>query len=221
MNSQLRSKLVERTLWAMWWLLLVVSSFWLMIGSVSYWVRNGYLPADASGWVQAVGAVVAIGVALVIPLYQRAHEQESRRDAARELEFSRSEQLLSLCEEAYTVVTTFDAEAAFADYFVSNDMRRAMLNDLLNRLNAAQIVELNPERLAVGVQLRQQLHDWMKYFGGDEIDDVGRLHDRVEARTWCMDKARVAAGNVLRGMRGQPLRELPTYQSTVDDDPPW
>jgi hypothetical protein len=213
------AQMIERSLWALWWLLLLGASFWLMVGSVSYWIRHGYLPADASGWVQAMGAIVAIGVAVVIPLYQRAHEQAVRTQERVGLEIARSEQLFSLCTEAKELICGFDSEALYADYNVTNAMRRAVLGDLLIRLNEAQLTELSAERLRIGMALRFQLFDWLQYFGGDAEVNVGRLHDRVEQFGARLTLMELDANNHVRLLKGLPPIDAPVPANSEDDFP--
>ena len=204
MRLNFPAQMIERSMWALWWLLLLAASFWLMVGSVSYWIRHGYLPADASGWVQAMGAIVAIGVAVVIPLYQRAHEQVAREEEKKELEIARAEQLYSLCAEAKDLIGGFDSEAMYADYSVTNAMRRSVLGDLLTRLNEAQLAELNAERLGFGMALRFQLFDWLQYFGAAADVDVLRLHNRVEHFTDGLIRLKLGANNHMRLLKGLP-----------------
>jgi len=55
--------------------------FWLLVGSVAYWVRKGWLPADSAGWAQAIGAFVAIVIAVALPYFQSRQQQIQRDDA--------------------------------------------------------------------------------------------------------------------------------------------
>lgn len=215
------AQMMERSLWALWWLLLLSASFWVMVGSVSYWLRHDYLPKDASGWVQAVGAIVAIAVAVLIPLYQRAHEQSVRAQEKADLEVARSEQLLSLCTEAAGLIGGFDSEAVYADYGVTNSMRRSALLDLLARLNTAQLAELDAERLRIGVALRFKLFDWLQYFGSDEDVDVGRLHDRVERFVVQAIQLRHSAANHVRLLKGLPPLIETEPSVAVEEDFPF
>lgn len=58
-------------------LLAMGSVLWLLVGSVAYWVKHGWLPADTSGWVQALGALLAVAVAIAVPAWQKRHEMRS------------------------------------------------------------------------------------------------------------------------------------------------
>jgi hypothetical protein len=56
---------------------------WTIVGSVGYWARNGWLPADTAGWAQAIGAIVAIVVAIAIPYYQGHLQLRQKEEADR------------------------------------------------------------------------------------------------------------------------------------------
>ncbi|MGN0924700.1 hypothetical protein [Ectopseudomonas mendocina] len=79
-------KMKEWSLWALWWLLIGGATLWLLVGSVAYWVLRGWLPPDASGWVQAIGSVLAIAVAIVVAYagHRMALKIRSEEEDARE-----------------------------------------------------------------------------------------------------------------------------------------
>ncbi|MDH0097494.1 hypothetical protein N7333_13010 [Pseudomonas sp. GD04158] len=218
---EVTQKMEEWSLWAMWWLLVGGATLWLLVGSVGYWVKHGWLPEDASGWVQAIGSIVAIAVAVIVPIHLRVRERADRVSEKHEQDLARSEQLIALCSEGISVIGSFDAEAAFADYDINNALRRAVLSDLLDRLNEAQKTELNAERMGVGMQLRFCIHDWMKYFGGDEVTDLGRLHDRVNRFAPRLEGIKISAQNILQAQRGLPLIDLPAPPGPPEGDIPF
>lgn len=209
------------TLWALWWLLVGTAVLWLLVASVGYWVRWGWLPPDASGWVQAIGSIVGIAVAIAIPIYLRVQEYKDRTRDKVEHDIAHSEQLLALCAETLEVASDFDHEAVSADYEANNALRRTVLGDLLQRLNEAQKAELNPERMNVAMRLRFCIFDWLKYFGGEEITDVGRLHNRVERSAPRLARIKVDAENILRRQKGLPLVEYAPPEEEPDDDLPF
>ncbi|MEG7359653.1 hypothetical protein [Pseudomonas citronellolis] len=219
-------KMVERTLWALWWLLLVGASFWLLVGSVSYWVKHHYLPADASGWVQAIGAILAILVAVLIPLYQLIHEHSARVEMERTSEVARSEQLLVLCREAVEIVDGFDDEEMFADYDITDEMQRTVLTDLLARLTNAQQGKLNADRMKVGMRLRLHLHNWLKFFSqnrpiqGGGVTREQLLHGRVQRLRPMAERIRDEAENILRQLKSQPLIDTSGPEAPANE-PPW
>ncbi|MCP1506884.1 hypothetical protein J2Y83_002857 [Pseudomonas marginalis] len=52
--------IVERTLWAVWLLVVGGSALWVVVGSIGYFSKTGWLPNEAAGWAQVVGSVAAI-----------------------------------------------------------------------------------------------------------------------------------------------------------------
>lgn len=207
-------KMIEWSLWALWGLLLGGAVLWLLVGSVAYWVRWGWLPADTSGWVQALGTLGAIAVAVAVPIYQRAQDRKERERA-------RLEQLSALCSEALEVVSDLDSEAAFADYDMNNSLRRTVLSDLLQRINEAQLGELNAERMKIGVRLRFMIYDWLKYFAFDKEVDLGRLHDRVSRKVPKFEMLDIDAKNLLRRHQGLPDLNYPLVRDNQESQDPW
>jgi hypothetical protein len=68
----------DLTLWGLWCLIFGSAVIWLLVGAVGYWVKLGWLPKDASDWVQAIGSVIAIFVAVIVPARMKAHETQRR-----------------------------------------------------------------------------------------------------------------------------------------------
>jgi len=62
---------------ALWWFIVGGAGAWLLVGSVAYWVKHGWLPPDTSGWVQAIGSIGAISVAAWAALYATRANQRA------------------------------------------------------------------------------------------------------------------------------------------------
>lgn len=73
----------ERFLRALWWLGTATVLFWLLVGSVAYWVKHKWLPADTSGWAQAIGSFIAVGVAIAIPYFQGLRQSMEKKEELR------------------------------------------------------------------------------------------------------------------------------------------
>lgn len=78
-------KMLAWSIWALWWFLIGGAGLWLLVGTVAYWVKHGWLPADTSGWVQAIGSVAAIVAAAIIASHQhvvaeRKHKKDRRQN---------------------------------------------------------------------------------------------------------------------------------------------
>ncbi|WP_422419182.1 hypothetical protein [Pseudomonas sp. GZD-222] len=57
-----------------WLSLILGSTSWILVGSVAYWVKNGWLPADTAGWVQALGGLLGLLIAISVPWYQNRQQ---------------------------------------------------------------------------------------------------------------------------------------------------
>lgn len=68
--------MINRTLLALWVAVGIGAGLWLLVGSVAYWVRHGWLPPDTAGWVQALGGLLAVAVAVAVPAWQKRHEMQ-------------------------------------------------------------------------------------------------------------------------------------------------
>ncbi|UZE30275.1 hypothetical protein [Pseudomonas asplenii] len=170
--------------------------------SISCWIESH--PGLAS-WVQAAGAIAAIGIAIWIPYRQRAKEAEERANIRSELEMSRTEQLLAINNELEMIVTALPYEHAGADYNLTNEMSRSLFESLIERLNYFQREELSPERLTICLSIRIELYDWMKFFSEKDDHDGGALYRKSEKELVRIDVLKQKIENVKRGLRGEPL----------------
>lgn len=73
-------RVAQYSIWMLWALIALGSTLWLLVGSVAYWVRQGWLPADSAGWAQAIGAFVAIVVAIALPYFQSRQQRNDRAE---------------------------------------------------------------------------------------------------------------------------------------------
>ena len=60
------NKFWESTCWAIWGLIVGGAVLWVVVGSIGYFSKSGWLPSDSSGWAQAIGSVAAIVAAFLI-----------------------------------------------------------------------------------------------------------------------------------------------------------
>jgi hypothetical protein len=80
LNNNLREKIARYSVTLIWALLFLGSSSWLLVGSVAYWVKKGWLPPDSAGWAQAIGGLLAVIVAIAVPAYQSYHQQKQLQE---------------------------------------------------------------------------------------------------------------------------------------------
>ncbi|WP_156342063.1 hypothetical protein [Pseudomonas sp. NBRC 111133] len=206
------SKLIEPTVWAMWAVVVGGACLWVIVGSIGYFVKENWLPTDTSGWVQAIGAIVAIGIAIWVPYRQRRQEANERASAKAELEVSRTEQLNSLNKELEMLVSDLPYEWAGADYNLTNEMSRKLFEDLIDRLNYWQREELCSERLGICLSLRIELYGWLKFFSEKENHDGGALYRKTERGLPRIDLIDQRIHNVKRRLEG--LEPIPVVKKT-------
>lgn len=171
------------------------------------WVE---LHPGMASWVQAAGAIAAIGIAIWIPYRQRAKEARERANIRSELEISRTEQLLAINNELQMIVTALPYEHAGADYKLTNQMSRNLFESLIGRLNYFQREELSPARLTICLSIRIELYDWMKFFSEKDDHDGGALYRKSEKELTRIDVIKQKIENVKRGLRGEPPLDIVT-----------
>ena len=167
--------------------------FIYMVGTVRNWTPGITLLGDnGPAWVQAIGTIVAIAVAVIVPIYQRSMDRREKANDHLRLELAQSERLSAICSEVYEVVGT--------------------LNDLLMRLNEAQKADTDAERLRISVRLRYWIHNWLKFFDGNTETEIHDLHRRVELMKPSVEEVKIDAENVVRRQKGLPLLEFPVNE---------
>jgi hypothetical protein len=172
---------------------------------MSYWIEQH--PGLAS-WVQAVGAIAAIGIAIWVPSRQRQKEFKAAQEEKNERELARTEQLLTLCKEHRYVVSILPGEYVGADYRLTNDMSKAIIDDQIDRLNYLQKTDESSERLALMLALRIELYDWAKFFseGGDHSGEIlWKRSNKAEPR---LTNLETKIENLNRRRRGEPEVEI-------------
>lgn len=171
-------KMKERSLWALWWLLVAGAGLWVLVGSVSYWVINGWLPTDSAGWVQALGTLVGVAVAIAVPYWQRLKDDQRRREADFLLRNQRLESVRELVRHQIELIVelkerpnkqhrriTDVAEALFALKLEQND--RELQRMPVDAFGASHINSLLVIKGAAGLMLvvyHANPGDWTTYW---------------------------------------------------------
>ncbi|MEW5666247.1 hypothetical protein AB1288_07915 [Pseudomonas putida] len=120
-------ELIEPTLLAMWWLTVGGAGLWVVVGSVGYFVRSGWLPSEVSSWVQAIGSIAAILAAIFIASHdsrvRKTAEAEEKKNAiwrAHKVVADTLRRVDSACEAA----SRFKLDPTLWE-FISNDLNQA------------------------------------------------------------------------------------------------
>lgn len=141
-------KMKEWSLWALWCLLISGAVLWLFVGSVAYWVKQGWLPDDAAGWTQAIGAILAVVVAITVPALQKRYEMKLTALAERRKRLDGVYAVLSLTQNLFThFEVAIQRMGAAPDMFVD---KRAQAIQLLAHISRS-CVDL--ELLAFGSEM--------------------------------------------------------------------
>ena len=184
----------------------------------SNWIEHH--PGLAS-WVQAIGAIAAIGIAIWVPYAQRSKELARAAKAATELELARTEQLLTLCKELRYVVSMLPDEYMGADYRLTNTMSRQVIADQIDRLNHHQKQDESSERLQLMLKLRIELYDWLKFFSENKDHEGGALYKRSERAEPRLAMLQAGIENLKRKLAGEPELELAKPEREPDTDIPF
>ncbi|MBG7399671.1 hypothetical protein ACPTJ8_05435 [Pseudomonas aeruginosa] len=157
MKVEIPSTLVERTIWAIWWLFFVSASLWLLVGSTAYWVKNGYLPADTAGWAQALGGFLAIAVAIGVPYFQTRKSIADRHAEERFAKCSNSGAAYSLVCHFEQLMRRLAREASKAGLSTvkADAVLRRELKDTVTLLEGVPVTVFGSELVFVVLGLRQ------------------------------------------------------------------
>jgi hypothetical protein len=151
LSNNLRGQMARYSVILIWALLFISSSSWILVGSVAYWVKKGWLPPDSAGWAQAIGGLLAVMVAIAVPAYQSYHQQKQLqekdvRDRQDGMEATRAlmEHLLGVQTRLRTGLYQFQLRRGL---FESLDGARASAHDA--KQAAAMLRELSVVALSV------------------------------------------------------------------------
>ncbi|WP_375737720.1 hypothetical protein [Pseudomonas boanensis] len=197
MDDSIKRRVLTATLWALWWLLVGSASVWLLAGSVAYWAKTGWLPADTSGWVQAIGGLLAIGVALMIPFIQRAQNKDRQRQDEIQAAIRKTGLALQLSEETEILISLFVARRTFqspripwhdAEYY------RTRLGMLQSRIGGLLGDDYHLLRWGVFLNLQTAIHELESSLRVVPIDDPVHVRNAesvlsyvTESKGWAND----------------------------------
>jgi len=211
-------KFLEPTLWAIWWLVVGGAAFWVIVGSIGFFSRNGWLPNEAAGWAQAVGAGVAVVTAAFIPMW---HAKVATRE--------RQKNLLGvmrvLADQALEKIWLLSN--SFIKLEVAPKMMREYLfhhrdddwPGLLDAINKIPIADLPPEKAIVLGQLRDavlfaqkvagELSGWVAR-GHAQPDMLVALRAKRDLLSLARSRLPQVSGGSVKGkvdaqVRGEPL----------------
>lgn len=128
-------------------------------------------PADWAGWMQAIGLIVGIMVAVAVPAIQRKQDAEQNRKQIRDREVGYARRMQYLCGELSEVQARTQLNLTHLRASDRHSLKYT-LQDYLHRLFESHKQDLNDDRVVLAFELRQVANDLI-----DELDS-GRT-DRV------------------------------------------
>lgn len=211
-------KFIEPTLWAIWWLVVGGAAFWVIVGSIGFFSRNGWLPNEAASWAQAVGAGVAVVTAAFIPMWHaKVATRERQKNLLGVMRVLADEALEKIWILSNSFIRIETASKMMREYLANH--RDDDWPGLLDAINKIPIADLPPDKAIIF----GQLHDavlFAKKITGELPKWAGRGHAQPDmlvtlrakrdllslARSRLPQVAGVSvAGKVDAQIRGEPL----------------
>ncbi|MFJ7884568.1 hypothetical protein ACIQYF_13910 [Pseudomonas sp. NPDC096917] len=151
-------RFLEPTLWAVWGLLVGGAALWVAVGSIGFFSKSGWLPSDSSGWIQAMGSVVAIFVAIYIASSESRRLKKERTEHERVLISG----LISMTHNAALAVERLHANispnsrSAEDVAYVESSLASFMSIDLLKLPSEKTLIEVLKVRSTLEVALQKE-----------------------------------------------------------------
>lgn len=177
-------QMIERSLWAMWYLMFGAAGFWLLAGSVGYWVKHGWLPKDTSGWVQAVGSILAIFVAVIVPAIMKRHETRRRQISEIEAELGAYYQFRNLIQETQDLLwQPIGSRQGGSGYGWNREFVYDRCLNVIERLNILSLKSSKVLFLKHIYDVRMHVMDFIKLIVPDDVSGKADRDRIVEALT--------------------------------------
>jgi len=173
-----RNRMIQRSIWALWYLMFGTAAFWLLVGSIAYWVRLEWLPKDASGWVQAVGSVLAIFVAVIVPAVMKKDERRQREITEVEGVVGAYHQFRNLIQETQKLLGSPVGSRKNGSYGWAREFVYDRSLDVIERLNILSLKSSDVMFLKHVYDVRMLVMEFIKLIFPD---DVSGMIDRKRA----------------------------------------
>lgn len=171
-----RERMVEATIWAIWWLVVGGAGLWVIVGSIGYFNKTGWLPSEAAGWAQAIGAGVAIVVASFIPMWHaKVATVEKQRNLLGVMRVLSDEALEKLWLLSNTFLKLENAPRMMREYLYHR--REQDWSGLFDAVNKIPIGELPPDSARALGYLRDAVE-----FGQRVVTELPQWADRGYAQ---------------------------------------
>ena len=167
---------------------------WVLIGSIGYWLKLGWLPAETSGWAQFGGGLLAVVVAIWVPYDQNRRAQQDLRLREQSERLNSILAALALAKHIFKVNLELSSEAMG---FRINDPSRNVQRQAAahNAVQAASmlreipVTEFSTEMVEAVVKLRE-IAGYGEYAGGQLTSFIGLTWGSTGVHTQLNDNLR-------------------------------
>lgn len=137
MSRKLSDRIAHNSIWALWSVVVLGTTLWMLVGSVAYWVRKGWLPADSAGWAQAMGAFIAIVVAIALPYFQSRNQQRERSNADQRARLDSINAIYALMDHMSGLYKRLSDYTELQETIMGHQMIGEKTDSLLHEVNQA------------------------------------------------------------------------------------
>ena len=176
-----KNRMIERSLWALWYLMFGAAAFWLLAGSIAYWVKLKWLPKDASGWVQAVGSVLAIFVAVIVPAVMKRDESRRRKITEVESVIAAYYQFRNLIQETQELLGSPIGSRRNGAYGWAREFVYDRCLDVIERLNILSLKSSDVLFLKHVYDVRMLVLEFIKLIFPDDVSGPANRQKAVNA----------------------------------------
>jgi hypothetical protein len=128
-------------------------------------------PADWAGWIQAIGLIIGLMVAIAVPAIQKRQDAQNQHKQLRDREIGYARRMHYLCNELNDLLAKITLNL---NHLRATDRHRLQhtLQDFMHRLFESHKNDLNDDRVVIAHEVRQVVNELV-----DELES-GRS-DRV------------------------------------------
>lgn len=138
-------------------------------------------PSDWAGWVQAIGLIVGLMMAITVPAIQRRQDLAAQQKQVRDRETGYARRMQYLCGELNELLAKITVNLVHLRAADRHRLQRT-LEDYLHRLFESHKLDQNDDRVVIAHELRQVANDLIEELESGRSDRVvlGALEKRLQ-----------------------------------------
>ncbi|MFJ3485203.1 hypothetical protein ACIPL1_17700 [Pseudomonas sp. NPDC090202] len=138
-------------------------------------------PSDWAGWIQAIGLIVGLAIAVAVPAVQKRQEMDVRRKEVRDRETGYARRMQYLCGELNELLAKITVNLVHLRAADRHRLQRT-LEDYLHRLFESHKLDQNDDRVVIAHELRLVANDLIEELESGRSDRVvlGALEKRLQ-----------------------------------------